>query len=100
MEEPEDTTPYRDGTDTLKQLQVSNLTNLALVQFKRNKPLECIAFCDKALEIDNKWVKALFWKARALHEEADYDEAIQVLKDALGFEPDNQEVKKQLQTTV
>jgi len=55
---------------------VQNLTNLALVSFKRDKNQECLDWCKEALEIDHRNVKAMFWKGRATAEEADYDDAI------------------------
>lgn len=75
-EEDEQTTMYRDATLALEALQVANLTNLALVQFKKDRMQKCIETCDLALELDHRNIKALFWKARANAEDAEYDTAI------------------------
>ena len=72
---------------------------MALVLFKQEKNEECIALCDKALEIDHRLVKAWYWKARASAEEAEYDDAIKFFKEALEIEPDNAEAKKWLKET-
>ena len=77
-EEDEQTTMYRDATLALEALQVANLTNLALVLFKKDQLEKCIETCDSALELDHRNIKALFWKGRANAEDAEYDNAIQI----------------------
>jgi Tfp pilus assembly protein PilF len=54
--------------DELEVINKVNKTNLALCQLKQKKLDECIASCDKALEVDNKHIKAIFLKGRAFFE--------------------------------
>lgn len=70
------------------------MTNLALVLFKQDKCVECIDLCNQALELDHRCVKALFWKARANAEEAEYEDAIKIFKEILVLDRDHGETKK------
>ena len=95
-EEDEQTTTYRDATLALEALQIGNLTNLALVMFKKDNLQKCIENCDQALELDHRNIKALFWKGRANAEDAEYETAIQIYQSILEIEPDHAETKKYL----
>ena len=99
-EENEQLTTYRDAKDALQQMQVSNLTNLALVLFKQLKNTECIEACNRALEIDHRCSKALYWKARANTEEAEYDDAIKGYQEVLEIDAGNSEARKWLKETI
>jgi tetratricopeptide (TPR) repeat protein len=70
--ENEQEVDYRDATDELEVINKVNRTNLALCYLKQKKLEECIGMCDKALEVDNKHIKAIFLKGRAYFEKQDY----------------------------
>lgn len=76
------------------------MTNLALVLFKQDKLEKCIEICNQALELDHRCIKAIFWKARATAEDAEYDDAIKIFNELLEIDPTHGEAKKWLQHTV
>jgi tetratricopeptide (TPR) repeat protein len=96
-EEDDSTLEYRDGIETLSQLQLVNLTNLAVVALKQKSFEQAAKWCNEALEIDHRSVKALYLKAKALFELTDYTKAIEVLRDLLEIEGEHKEAQQLLQ---
>jgi tetratricopeptide (TPR) repeat protein len=80
-------------------LKKLNLTNLALALVKCQRYQESISFCDKALEVEHTYVKALFLKGRALCMQTEFTKAIEVFEDLVLHHPDNEEGKKELART-
>lgn len=84
------------GDDQVKQLIVSLQTNLSMVCFKQNKHKMSRDVANKALEVDNKNVKALYRRGVASRALGDIDAARADLKEALKCDPANTAVKKEL----
>ena len=95
--EDDTTTDYRDGMVHLENFQLTNSSNLAVVSLKREHYDECIKFCDEAIDVDHKHVKAIFLKGKAYIGKQDYLKAIEAFKDVLEFDPDNTDAPKEIQ---
>eukprot|EP00816_Leptocylindrus_hargravesii_P001839 CAMPEP_0196809880 /NCGR_PEP_ID=MMETSP1362-20130617/9751_1 /TAXON_ID=163516 /ORGANISM="Leptocylindrus danicus, Strain CCMP1856" /LENGTH=542 /DNA_ID=CAMNT_0042184699 /DNA_START=11 /DNA_END=1636 /DNA_ORIENTATION=+ len=100
---------YRRGASTLKTLNENNTgdeqvkvlllslqTNLSLVCLKQGKAAMSRDVATKALEIDEKNIKALFRRAVAYRSLGNLDKANKDLRKALKLNPDNREVKREL----
>jgi len=69
---------------------------MCVIQARNKQWKEVIKQADEALTVDDKYVKAIYHKGRALLELTEYQNAIDVLQLALDLEPSNTEVKKEL----
>lgn len=100
---------YRRGASTLKALNENNTgdeqvkalllslqTNLSLVCLKQGKAAMSRDVASKALEIDEKNIKALFRRAVAHRSLGYLDKANKDLRKALKLDPNNREVKREL----
>ncbi|WKY09473.1 hypothetical protein Q1695_002103 [Nippostrongylus brasiliensis] len=70
--------------------------NLSLTASKMNENLDCIKYCDKALEISPNNVKALYRKAGARVSMSDFDEAKQIYEKILEIDPENKAAAQQI----
>ncbi|CAI5451315.1 unnamed protein product [Caenorhabditis angaria] len=77
-------------------LLLSAYLNLSLVTSKQNEQLECIKWCDKALEISPENVKALYRKASAMFTFSDIREALEVFEKIVAIEPENKAAAQQI----
>jgi tetratricopeptide (TPR) repeat protein len=78
----------------LKQFEDINKvvsTNLCVIYNKQKEWEKCIESANDALRIDNKHVKALMLKGKAMLSSQFYEEAIKLFTRALEFDPDNKE---------
>lgn len=66
-EDPE-SQEYKDSLETLIGLKKINLTNLAVVNMKKEERIQVLNFCNECLDIDPTHVKAQFLKGRAMVE--------------------------------
>ncbi len=77
-------------------LQKTILGNICVIHLKRKEFKDVVKYADDALEVDHKFEKALFLKGKALLEMTEYEKAIEVLTDLVGWYPENEEGKKEL----
>jgi tetratricopeptide (TPR) repeat protein len=87
--------------DAVSAIQISKIksqlySNLAACQLRGNNYKMAIKNCTKCLEIDKTNVKALFRRSTANTAIKEFELASQDLKQAIQFEPNNIEVKKNL----
>jgi len=83
------------GEDQVKQLLITLQTNLSMVCFKQKKHRMSRDVASRALEIDDKNVKALYRRAVASRAMGDVDAAKSDLRSALKVEPNNVSIKKE-----
>ena len=62
------TTEFKQARQTLDELELQNMTNLALCHLKEQNLNLCIDTCEKALTVDPLCHKAIFLKGRAFCE--------------------------------
>ena len=74
-----------------------NLTNLAVVSLKQKSFQQAVVWCDEALQVDHRSVKAQYLKGKALLELTDYTKAIEVLRGLLEQDAENKEAAHLLQ---
>lgn len=67
---------YRDAIETLAGMQITNCTNIAVVALRQDRWGEALAYCNEALELDHRHVKALYLKGKVFIEMTDYVKAI------------------------
>ncbi|RWS00394.1 inactive peptidyl-prolyl cis-trans isomerase FKBP6-like protein [Dinothrombium tinctorium] len=60
--------------------------NAAIAYIKIDKPKTAISFCDRALKNDEKIIKAILYKAIAKRMKNEYDEAKELLKEAMNLD--------------
>ena len=82
--------------DQVKALLLSLQTNLSLVCLKQGKAAMSRDVATKALELDEKHVKALYRRGVAHRSLGDYAAANKDLRAAYRIDPDNREVKREL----
>ncbi|KAK6035951.1 tetratricopeptide repeat protein [Cooperia oncophora] len=63
--------------------------NLSLTASKMGENVDCIKYCDKALELSPINVKALYRKAGARAALSDFEEAKQIYEKILEIDPEN-----------
>ena len=85
-----------DSGEKFSELKISLLLNIALVSNKLKEFLEGISAATQALDINEMNAKALYRRASSRQGLVQYEEAIADLNEALGFEPDNQDIKNEL----
>ena len=85
-----------DSGEKFSELKISLLLNIALVSNKLKEYLEGISAATQALDINEMNAKALYRRASSRQGLVQYEEAIADLNEALGFEPDNQDIKNEL----
>jgi cytochrome c-type biogenesis protein CcmH/NrfG len=61
------------------------------VTLKRELNDECITYCNDALEIDHRHVKALYLKGKAFINKTEYIKAADVFKCILEIDPENKD---------
>ena len=106
---PDAVRSYRRGTNALKNLNINNCgdeqvksilitlqTNLSMVTYKQEKYKMSRDVASKAIDIDGTNVKALYRRAMAHRMLGDIDSARDDLRAALGIEPNNVAVRKEL----
>jgi len=71
------------------------LLNLAACQIKTKDYYECVLSCSKALDIDNKNVKALYRRGQAQSLSGEYEKAKEDLTEALQLAPKNKEIRQE-----
>ncbi|PIO75997.1 tetratricopeptide repeat protein [Teladorsagia circumcincta] len=77
-------------------LMLAAYLNLALTASKMGENLDCIKYCDKALELSPINVKALYRKAGARAALSDFDEAKQIYEKILEVDPENKAAAQQI----
>merc|ERR1719321_725056 len=73
-------------------------SNRALVRLKVGKPQEALKDCNKALEVNPKYMKAWHRKGKALCELHDYEDAITCFQKAMALSPGNTQINGDLMT--
>merc|ERR1712003_29146 len=84
------------GDEQVKALLLTLQTNLSMMCFKLGKHRQSRDVASRALEIDPDHVKARYRRAVANRKLGDWDEAIMDLKLAMGVDPANAAVRKEL----
>merc|ERR1712176_167847 len=84
------------GDDQVKTLLLTLQTNLSMMCFKLGKYRQSRDVASRALEIDPDHVKARYRRAVANRKLGDSEEAIMDLKLAMGVDPANAAVRKEL----
>lgn len=74
----------------------STWANRALVRLKLDKAAAALEDCDRALELNARYVKALHRRGKALHELRRYEEAVQSFQLALAESPGNTQINGDL----
>ena len=87
---------YKDGMAALEGLKKINLTNLAVIHLKKKENQKAIEFCDEALAIEPKHIKAQFLKGRALVDMTEFQKAIEVFQHLLETEPEHVDAQREL----
>lgn len=95
-EEDVNTEEFKTMTDDLKKLELQTITNLLVVKSKLKEWNDVVEFSVKALVIEPKNIKALFFRGKAYLNLLEYDEAIKVFNQILTLEKDNADVIKEL----
>ena len=72
------------------------MTNICVIHAKQKQWDAVVKFADEALLVDDKYVKALFHRGRALLELTEYQNSIDSLAKAAEVEPENADVMKEL----
>ncbi|XP_041350323.1 inactive peptidyl-prolyl cis-trans isomerase FKBP6-like [Gigantopelta aegis] len=86
-----------DEEEQYQQKQLLKIfTNIANCYVKCCEPKRALPFANRALEIDPKHVKAYFWKAKAHHSLANFDQARQNLVKAQKLSPSSAEIRTEL----
>ncbi|GMS79069.1 hypothetical protein PENTCL1PPCAC_1244, partial [Pristionchus entomophagus] len=70
--------------------------NIALVFSRMNEQLKCVQYCDKALELSSRNVKAMYRKATAQLTMNEPETAQRVFETILDIEPDNKAAQQQI----
>ena len=88
------TDEFREAIYKLRELEKTNLTNLAVINLKQTQYGRCIEFCEKAigLEGDNftpTLIKAYFLLGKALIEHTEYTKAVTALEKLVQLATDN-----------
>ena len=83
----------------LQPFQVPFLTNIAQAHLKLEEFEDAAEFCDRALHVDAKTVKALFRRAVARRAMKQYAAAVADLQAALVVDPDNRDLIRELKLT-
>eukprot|EP01029_Cantina_marsupialis_P018025 TRINITY_DN4096_c0_g1_i1.p1 TRINITY_DN4096_c0_g1~~TRINITY_DN4096_c0_g1_i1.p1 ORF type:complete len:903 (+),score=256.02 TRINITY_DN4096_c0_g1_i1:23-2731(+) len=82
----------------LRPFKVPLLTNMALVHYQLGDVENCLEFCNRAIYIDPKCVKAYFKRAMIAKERQKYEKAIRDLEYANIADPKNKSVMKELKS--
>ncbi|KAF8381035.1 fkb-6 [Pristionchus pacificus] len=77
-------------------LLLAAFLNIALCYSKLNEQLKCTEFCDKALELSARNVKALYRKGTALLTMNEPEEAQRIFEEILEIEADNKAAQQQI----
>ncbi|KAK5964709.1 Tetratricopeptide repeat protein, partial [Trichostrongylus colubriformis] len=77
-------------------LMLAAYLNLSLTASKMGENLDCIKYCDKALELSPNNVKALYRKAGARAALSDFDEAKQIYEKIMEVDPENKAAAQQI----
>ncbi|XGW01851.1 hypothetical protein V3C99_014162 [Haemonchus contortus] len=81
---------------TRDDLMLAAYLNLSLTASKMGEMLDCIKYCDKALELSPTNVKALYRKAGARAALSDFDEAKKIYERILELDPENKAAAQQI----
>lgn len=89
-----------EGEEKIKRdaLLLAGHLNSAIVFLKQNEHLKCIESCDKALDMDDKNIKAIFRRGQAQLAINEYDLARQDFLKVLELDKDNKAAATQLAT--
>jgi len=85
-----------DSGEKFNELKISLLLNIVLVSNKLKEYEEGVSAATQALEINELSSKALYRRASSRQGLSQFDEATADLNEALGLEPDNQDIKNEL----
>ncbi|KAE9416715.1 hypothetical protein Angca_004347 [Angiostrongylus cantonensis] len=85
-----------DQTKVRNDLLLAAYLNLSLTASKMGENVDCIKYCDKALELSPDNVKALYRKAGARTALCDLDEAKSIYETILRTDPENKAAAQQL----
>lgn len=97
----EDILEYEKNMDpplkkTREELMLAAYLNLSLTASKMGENLDCVKYCDKALEISPTNVKALYRKAGARVAMSDFEEAKHIYERILETDPENKAAAQQI----
>lgn len=84
-----------DNDAGLKEHKLSTALNLALVLIKIGDAVLAKNYCDEALKIDEKNVKAFYRLAQVQGLAGEWEKAIETLTAALVFDPNNADIKNE-----
>eukprot|EP00826_Nyctotherus_ovalis_P016731 TRINITY_DN14858_c0_g1_i9.p1 TRINITY_DN14858_c0_g1~~TRINITY_DN14858_c0_g1_i9.p1 ORF type:complete len:146 (+),score=46.10 TRINITY_DN14858_c0_g1_i9:83-520(+) len=98
--ESKDTEEYKSMMDKLNVVKKQCHINAAICKFKLKDYKATVSIADQALGLDDKLTKALYWKAKALRQQQEFDLALETIKKAMKVEPGNGDVKSEYQEIV
>mmetsp|Transcript_6442 Transcript_6442/g.5748 ORF Transcript_6442/g.5748 Transcript_6442/m.5748 type:complete len:124 (-) Transcript_6442:106-477(-) len=89
QKEDEDSIEFKENTAKLDMMNKQNLCNLCVLYLKQQDWENVTKYANDALEVDNKFPKALFLLARAQVETTEYEKSISTLTYLLEYDPQN-----------
>ena len=80
IKEDSTTDEFKEAINKLRELEKTNLTNLAIINLKQQQYARCIEFCERAIELEEgkytpTLIKAQFLMGKALIENTEYSKA-------------------------
>jgi len=93
--ESKDTEEYKNIMEALNNVKKQCHINAAICKFKLKDYNSTVSIADQALGLDENLTKAFYWKAKALKQQQEYDQAIETIKKAIKLEPSNQDIKNE-----
>ena len=82
--------------EKIKECKISCFLNLSMVYIKKKENIKAVEHASKALEADPKNIKALYRRGLAYSNFSNFDDAKTDFEDALGLDPNNADVKREL----
>ena len=95
QKEDEETEDFKQKLQELDKINKTTLSNICIIHSKSKEWQDVLKYSEEALKTDTRYVKAIYYKGRAHLELAEYQKAIEILKEALTIE-NSEEVKKEL----
>lgn len=86
-----------DEKKEIENIKLPCLLNLAACQLKTKDYADCVLTCSKALDIDNKNVKALYRRGQAHSLNGEFDKAKEDLTEAVHLSPKSKEIRDELE---
>ena len=102
--EDSSTEEFQEAILKLRELEKTNLTNLAVINLKQMQYGRCIDFCEKAIELEGEnytptLIKAYFLLGKALIEHTEYTKAATTLEKLVQLATDNSDEEVKTEAT-